>query len=103
MPRAVHSDFLPRKLENRCEGCGGAIDQQLRFAARNKPRGHIAAGTGIDFLDPRVTIQIFELDGLSETLGEMTVMRLPFSRISMVARTRKFASLPVAPRQKIRI
>lgn len=67
MPRAVHGDFLPRKLENRCEGGGGAIDQELRFAARNKPRGHIAAGTGIDFLDPRVTIQIFELDGLERS------------------------------------
>jgi hypothetical protein len=103
MPRGVHSNFLRRKLENRCEGCGGAIDQELRFAARNKPRGHIAAGTGIDFLDPRVTMQILELDGLSETLGEMTVMRLPFSRISMVARTRNFARLPVAPRPRIDI
>ena len=49
--RGVHGDFLRRKLENRREGCGGAIDQELRFATRNKPRGNIAADTGIDFLE----------------------------------------------------
>lgn len=47
----MHGDFLRRELENRREGTGGGVDQELRFATRHKPRGDIAAGTGIDFLE----------------------------------------------------
>jgi hypothetical protein len=44
----MHGDFLGSKLNSRSEGRSGAIEKELRFAARDKPGGDISGGTGID-------------------------------------------------------